>query len=213
MKGDGPYQLAPKFSHLEVTEEVWRGLSPKERVARIASEDHAGVSAYEVCDTQVAESRQHDTCETSSCVENLCSLLVDFNASGLPQTLKATWNNADSILKKGGVTKVSGAVSTFAVISLTNPARPRIVNKEKGEYGATVTALNSRRFAPMSLLWPVLKIFSKILFLSGFLTIESRSSLNFFRFNFRNCLSCVYNCDDHSLIRFSLSNVEKEKNK
>ena len=30
---------------------------------------------------------------------------------------------------------------------------------------------------------------------------ESRSSLNFlFRPSFRNCLSCVYNCDDHSLI-------------
>ena len=26
---------------------------------------------------------------------------------------------------------------------------------------------------------------------------ESRTSLNFFRLSFRNCKSCVYNCDDH----------------
>ena len=78
MKGDGPYQLVPKFSHLEVTEEVWRGLSAKERVARIASVDQAGASAYEV--------------GTPS------SLPVDFNGSGLPQTLHTTWSNADTIL-------------------------------------------------------------------------------------------------------------------
>lgn len=42
------YQLAPKLSHLEVTEEVWRGLSAKDRVARIALEDEAGASACKV---------------------------------------------------------------------------------------------------------------------------------------------------------------------
>ena len=31
----------------------------------------------------------------------------------------------------------------------------------------------------------------------------SRSSLNFFQASFRNCLSCVYNCDDHSIIHSS----------
>ena len=38
---------------------------------------------------------------------------------------------------------------------------------------------------------------------------ESRSSLNFFRLNFRNCLSCIYNCDDLSLIHyfFRISNI------
>ena len=37
---------------------------------------------------------------------------------------------------------------------------------------------------------------------------ESRSSPNiFFRLNFRNCLSCVYNCDDHSLIRNLLRRI------
>ena len=69
VKGDAPYQLDPKFSHLEVTEEVWRGLSVKERVARIASVDQAGVSAYEVGDAQAApELSQLGTCETSSFV-------------------------------------------------------------------------------------------------------------------------------------------------
>ena len=27
---------------------------------------------------------------------------------------------------------------------------------------------------------------------------ESRTNLNFFKLSFRNCKSCVYNCDDHS---------------
>ena len=31
---------------------------------------------------------------------------------------------------------------------------------------------------------------------------ESRSSLNFFRLSFRNCLSCVNNCDDQSFIHY-----------
>ena len=133
VKGDGPYQLAPKFSHLEVTEEVWRDLSAKERVARIASVDQAVASVYEVGDTQAApESSQHGTCETSSCAGTSSSLPVDFNGSGLPQTLKATWSNADTVLKKGGVTKISGTDSTFAVISLTNAAQPHIVNNDSG---------------------------------------------------------------------------------
>ena len=94
-------------------------------MARIASVDQADASAYEVGDSQAAsESSQHGTCKTSSC--------AGFNGSGLPQTLKATWSNADTILKKGGVTKISGADSTFAVKSLTNAARPHIVNKDSG---------------------------------------------------------------------------------
>ena len=132
VKGDGPYQLARKFSDLEVTEEVWRGLSQRERVAKIASVDQAGANAYQVRDTQAADSTQQGTCETSSSTENSSSLPVDFNSSGLPQTFQATWNNADSILKKRGVTKVSGTVSTFAVISLTYPTRPHLVNNGSG---------------------------------------------------------------------------------
>ena len=31
---------------------------------------------------------------------------------------------------------------------------------------------------------------------------ESRSSLNFFRLSFHNCLSCLCNCNDNSLIHF-----------
>ena len=53
VRGDGPYQLAPKLSYLEVTEKVWRGHSAKEKVARIASVHQARTSAYEVGDTQV----------------------------------------------------------------------------------------------------------------------------------------------------------------
>ena len=133
VKGDGPYQLAPKFSHLEVTEEVWRGLSAKERVARIASVDQAGASAYEIGDTQAApESSQLGTCEARSSAGTPSSLPVDFNGSGLPQTLQTTWSNADTILKKGGVTKISGLDSTFAVVSLTNAAIPHIVNNDSG---------------------------------------------------------------------------------
>ena len=67
VKGDGPYQLGPKFSHLEVTEEVRGGLSAKERVAWIASVDQAGASAYEVGNTQPApESSPLGACETGS---------------------------------------------------------------------------------------------------------------------------------------------------
>ena len=91
VEGDGPYQLAPKFSHLEVTEEIWRGLSAKERVARIALVDQAGASAYDVGDTQTApDSSQLGTWETSPSAGTPSSLPVDFNGSGLPQTLKAT---------------------------------------------------------------------------------------------------------------------------
>ena len=32
---------------------------------------------------------------------------------------------------------------------------------------------------------------------------ESRSSLNFFQAFFRNCKSCVYNCNDHPSINFN----------
>ena len=37
-----------------------------------------------------------------------------------------------------------------------------------------------------------------------------------FRLSFRNCLSCVYNCDDHSLIQFTLHALQillRQKNK
>jgi len=109
VKGDGPYQLAPKFSHLEATEKVWRGLSAKERVVRITLVDKAGASAYKIGDTQaVPESRQLGTWETSSSAGTPSFLPVDFNSSGLPQTLKATWSNADTILKKCGV-KIQGS--------------------------------------------------------------------------------------------------------
>lgn len=57
---------------------------------------------------------------------------MDFNGSGLPQTLKTTRSNADTISEKGGVTKILGLDSTFAVISLTNAAQPHIVNNDSG---------------------------------------------------------------------------------
>lgn len=57
---------------------------------------------------------------------------MDFNGSGLLQTLKTTRSNADTISEKGGVTKILGLDSTFAVISLTNAAQPHIVNNDSG---------------------------------------------------------------------------------
>lgn len=132
VKGDGPYQLASEFSELEVTEEIWRGLSPRERVTKIYAIDQAGANLYKSSNIQATDSIEHQACEVSTSEENPSSLPVDFTFSGLPQTFEATWNNANAILKKQGVTKVSGTESTFAVISFTNPSRPHIVNNDAG---------------------------------------------------------------------------------
>ena len=123
VKGDGPYTLAPKFSHLEVTEEQWKRLTPEEKVSKISAVDKAGAKSYGV--REAGDPKQAS--EASVC-EDEKRCLPDFHCSGLPQDLKVTWQNAETILKTGGVTKVSGAEATFAVISLSNPSRPHIVN-------------------------------------------------------------------------------------
>ena len=133
VKGGGPYQLAPEFSELEVTEEIWRGLSPRERVTKIYSIDQGGANLYKSSKIQASDSIEHQACEVSTSEENPSSLPVDLSSSGLPPTFEATWNNANAILKKQGVTKVSGTESTFAVISLMNPFRPHIVNSDAGK--------------------------------------------------------------------------------
>ena len=90
VKGDGPYGLAPEFKHLEVTEEEWRGVSPKKRVAKISSVDRPGASAYQICDSQPADSSKFPKCKASSQSGNTTSSLPPFECSGLPQSLKTT---------------------------------------------------------------------------------------------------------------------------
>ena len=97
---------------------------------------------------------------------------MDFNGSGLLQTLKTTRSNADTISEKGGVTKILGLDSTFAVISLTNAAQPHIVNNDSGRIRCDCDGYG-RRSVPMGLLWHVPKIFCKTLFLSGFQIIQA----------------------------------------
>ena len=130
LKGDGPYRLAPEFKHLEVSEEIWKGLSPAEKVAKISLVDKAGANNYTVDETQTAANDESQPLESLSQAQKPASL-PNFESSGLPRLLLASSKNADTILKKDGVTKVTGAASTYAVISLTNPSQPHIVNVRK----------------------------------------------------------------------------------
>ena len=90
VKGDGPYQFVPEFSELEVTEEIWRGLSPRERAAKIYAIDQVGANSYKSCDIQAGASVQLQARVVSTAKGISSSLPVDFY---LPQTFEATWNN------------------------------------------------------------------------------------------------------------------------
>lgn len=148
--GDGPYMLAPAFKHLEVSQETWRVLSQRERVAKIAAVDQAGAKAYSISNASASVSKEIQPDETTSQPQR-SPCLPDFECSGLPHMLKGTWNNAETILRKGGVTKVSAAASTFAVISLTNPAQPHIVNNDNEKVKCNCEGFKDREICAHSL--------------------------------------------------------------
>ena len=148
VKGDGPYRLAPEFQHLEIDEDTWRDLSPAEKIAKIAMVDKAG--ANKLGETQTTTIDENQSLESLSQSQKLASL-PSFEYSGLPPLFRACWKNADTILKKNGVTKVAGAVSTYVVISLSNPSQPHIVNNTKKAVNCNCEGFKERKICAHSL--------------------------------------------------------------
>ena len=130
--GDGPYKLASNYQYLEVTEDAWREMSPKQRAAKISVIDPVGSkklqpqsasatsTMLQVTQTVPQAPPSNDT--GLSVQENLS----DFETSGLPEYLRGSWDKAKDIIRKNAVTSINDG--TVIVASITNPRKPHIVN-------------------------------------------------------------------------------------
>ena len=131
--GDGPYKLAPNYQHFAVTEDSWRGLSKKEKVAKISAVDPVGSKKLHQFEMEgmstVLSVPGPSQMEASVSTGNHSGLtnFPDFECSGLPEYLRGSWEKAQDVIGRNGVTKINE--STMVVVSLTNPRKPHIVNR------------------------------------------------------------------------------------
>ncbi len=128
----------------------WKELSSWERVAKIDLVDKAGANSYNV------DQLQSSTCDDSQLSASLSQAqklesFPDFECTGLPEILLGLWKNVDIILKRDGVTKVAGAVSTYVVISLTKPSQPHIVNVFKKNVSCNCEGFKERKICTHNL--------------------------------------------------------------
>lgn len=131
--GDGPYKLAPNYQHLAVTEDSRRSLAKKERVAKISAVDPVGskklhqveMEGTSTVSSVPGPSQMEASVSTSD--HSWLTNLPDFDCSGLPEYLRGSWDKAQDIIDRNGVTKINE--NTMVVVSLTNPRKPHIVNR------------------------------------------------------------------------------------
>ena len=103
---EGPYRLAPEFQQLKKTAEEWIKMSQKEK------KDHLK-KISPLTQTAVDE-------ETELPMDEETALLGNFNESGLPEMFKASWRNAEVILKEDGVGQAPGSKTNKVVMSTTS---------------------------------------------------------------------------------------------
>ena len=103
---EGPYRLAPEFQHLKKTAEEWIKMSQKEK------KDHLK-KISPLTQTAVDE-------KTELPMDEETALLGNFNESGLPEMFKASWRNAEVILKEDGVGQAPGSKTNKVVMSTTS---------------------------------------------------------------------------------------------
>ena len=103
---EGPYRLAPEFQDLRKTKEEWLEMSEKEK------RDHLK-RISPLAQTAVAEKTELPTDEETN-------VLGNFAESGLPEMFKASWRNAEMILKNDGVGQAPGSQRNKVVMSITS---------------------------------------------------------------------------------------------
>ena len=102
---EGQYRLAPEFQHLKKTADVWIKMSEKEK------KDHLK-KISPLTQTAVDE-------ETELPMDEETAVLGNLNESGLPEMFKASWRNAEVILKEDGVGQAPGSKTNKVVMATT----------------------------------------------------------------------------------------------
>lgn len=103
---EGPYRLPPEFQHLKKIAEEWIKMSEKEK------KDHLK-KISPLTQTAVDEGTEFP-------IDEETAILGNFNESGLPEMFKASWRNAEVILKEEGVGQAPGSKTNKVVMSTTN---------------------------------------------------------------------------------------------
>lgn len=119
----GPYTLVEEHAHHKVTSEQWMNMSKEQQEHHVKFIDPCCTEEVEI----VGGAARNDTCfEGAEGVSN------KFSESGLPEMFRSSWENADLIIGKNGVTAAPGTVNTKVVMSLTNPNKPHFVRIKDG---------------------------------------------------------------------------------
>jgi hypothetical protein len=108
----GPYKLDDSIAYIQVSPSDWRDMSAKEKERRIKMIDP--LYKIEVTNNSLSH---HQTTPT----------LEAFERSGLPSMFCTSWENANTILRRKGVSDAPGSANVKVVLSLTDPATPHFV--------------------------------------------------------------------------------------
>ena len=107
----GPYRLAQDYQHLKIEPSVWSTeLNNTQKLKALRKLD-----SLEMNKDLLAIA--HTGIEKLSSTPKPDSEALGFENSGLPEMMKASWENAQLILKKNGIAEGPGKANTRAVIS------------------------------------------------------------------------------------------------
>ncbi|XP_022780689.1 uncharacterized protein LOC111321932 [Stylophora pistillata] len=115
--GKGPYNLSLLHQHLAVSATSWSGKTRKERELHLAK-----------LGTSIAVETEEENREEPMEKQDVISSFVD---SGLPELLKGSWTNTNSIIQLDGIGSFPNENTRRVVISLTRPISHTVQITEK----------------------------------------------------------------------------------
>ena len=126
-----PYKLISGPNDIKVNPSEWRDMDGKEKARRLKQID----PLYRNTITQQP---------TAECSPR------SFQSTGLPSKFKASWEHANTILERKGVTSAPGTTAVKVVLSLTNQHLPLIVtiSEKGGTMKCNCKGHEQRRFCP-----------------------------------------------------------------
>ena len=125
--GEGPYQLTPAYSNLEIDVHSWLGMTDRSKLKQLRKIDPSAT------EKDLSSSFYNSQIDASQSEQTSAEIIGSFAASGLPEMFRGSWINADEIVCMDGIGDVPGQSNMKICMSLSKdePHFLRVTNSRK----------------------------------------------------------------------------------
>ena len=125
--GEGPYQLTPAYSNLQIDVHSWLGMTDRSKLKQLRKIDPSAT------EKDLSSSFNNSQIDASQSEQTSVEIIGSFAASGLPEMFRGSWINADEIVRMDGIGDVPGQSNMKICMSLSKdePHFLRVTNSGK----------------------------------------------------------------------------------